>query len=83
MKSVFSNALVTMMMVLSVTAFIPAKAAAQREGELCNDKGCGCGNPAPLVSKGYGPCGCFGKDFDYGCGCGSTDYYPHFFTIDS
>jgi hypothetical protein len=71
MKLLFSNALVTLMMVLSIVAFTPAQAVAQRQGEVCNDKGCGCGNPAPIVSTGYGRCGCLGKDFDYGCGCGS------------
>ena len=45
-------------------------AIAQRESELCNDFGCGCGNPGPIDAKGFGPCGCLGKEFDYGCGCG-------------
>lgn len=65
-----SRTFVAALLALVLGVLTPLTASAQREAEPCNNQGCGCGNPPPLVSKGYGPCGCFGNLFDAGCGCG-------------
>jgi hypothetical protein len=54
-----------------VTGLFATSAFSQKVTEDCVDLGCGCGNPPPLVGEVPGPCGCGGKSFDSGCGCGS------------